>query len=751
MVTSAQALDTSSIRVIYGTTGTFTDTLTMANAGGNNYTADIAGPLNNVTVQYYITASDSGGGTSTDPSGAPGSFHSFFIGADVTPPVIAHNALNDKPYIKWPAAISATITDNLGLNDDSVQVTWSLNAVPQTTFDLVRVGATDVFTADFPSDTTLVSIGDLIEYQICAKDNSSNENQTCEPAVGTNAFKLIATLGVILVLDDDNVAKEREAKIIKGEPVQIPPVRDFAKVGKVADDMVDMLNEMGYVATKEAANTSDPGTWSGYDLVVSSSGKNEGPVADAGYRTALENYVGGGGKLLVEGGEVAYDAISSPGYPSFAANVIHGSAWTGDNVGTMNLLAGQSSHPIATNPNTLPSALTVAYTGFGDQDAYTNADASTYTVYETTTDPGDGGIVVYDDNPAPQSAQIVIYAFDFSVVSDSATRYQMLENTAAFLLAAEGGATGSISGNVNLVGSGDNSGAIVTAGSESDTTDVAGDYTITGLYAGTYSVSATKSGYAAGTQPGVNVSDNTNTPNIDFTLGAIATDTICITPGTAIIDLDSIAVALNVAQSITISEIDMSVRILHTYIGDLEVALHSPQGTTVRVHDNTGTSADSISTNYDAITAPSGPGSMSDFNGEDAQGNWYLSVVDGGNGDVGTVEEICLIITYGLTATDVADGSVPRSFELHPNRPNPFNPTTSISFDVPKASHVRLGVYNTGGRLIKTLVNETMQAGSRQILWDGKNESGHSVSSGLYFYKIEADGFTETRKMTLIR
>jgi hypothetical protein len=142
---------------------------------------------------------------------------------------------------------------------------------------------------------------------------------------------------------------------------------------------------------------------------------------------------------------------------------------------------------------------------------------------------------------------------------------------------------------------------------------------------------------------------------------------------------------------------------------------------------------------------------MDDFNGEDAQGTWYLTIADAGNGDVGTIEDFCLIITYGLTATDVADGSVPRKFELHPNRPNPFNPTTTISFDVPKASHVRLDVYNTSGRLIRTLVDEKMQAGSRQILWDGTNESGHTVSSGLYFYKIEADGFSETRKMTLIR
>lgn len=755
VVTSAQPLDTSSIRVIYGTTGTFTDTLTMANAGGNNYTADIAGPLNNVTVQYYITAADSGGGTSTDPSGAPGSFHSFFIGADVTPPVITHNALNDKPYIKWPATIAATITDNLALNDDSVQVTWSLNAAPQTAFDLTRVGATDLFSGDFPSDTSLVSIGDLIEYQICAKDNSANENQSCEPSVGTNAFKLIATLGLILVLDDDEVAKEREAKIRKNDDgsytTELPVMRDPSKVGKVADDMVSMFNDMGYVATKEAANTSDPGTWSGYDLVVSSSGKNEGPVADAGYRTAVENYVAGGGKLLVEGGEVAYDAISTPGYPTFAANVLHGSAWTGDNVGTLNLLAGQSSHPIATLPNTLPSALTVAYTGFGDEDAYTNADASTYTVYETTTDPGDGGIVVYDDNTLPQSAQITIFAFDFSVVADSSTRYQLLENTVTFLLAEEPPADGSLSGNVNLSDTGDNSGAIVTTQGKSDTTDVAGNYSITGLFPLALPITASKPGYASVTQTGLSIPEAGNLPNIDFTLGPIATDTICVNPGTAIIDNDSIAVPLNIAQSLTISEIDLSVRILHTYIGDLEVELHSPQGTTVRVHNRTGAAADSISTNYDAITAPDGPGVMSDFNGEDAQGNWYLSVVDGGNGDVGTVEEVCLIITYGLTATDVADGSVPRKFELHPNRPNPFNPTTTISFDVPKTTHVRLGVYNTSGRLIKTVVNETMIAGSRHVLWDGRNESGQTVSSGLYFYKIEADGFTETRKMTLIR
>ena len=81
--------------------------------------------------------------------------------------------------------------------------------------------------------------------------------------------------------------------------------------------MASMLTTAGWVVYQEAAATSDPATWPSYSFIISSSGANTGPVAGAPYRAALEAYVAAGGKLLLEGGEVAYDAISSPGYPTF--------------------------------------------------------------------------------------------------------------------------------------------------------------------------------------------------------------------------------------------------------------------------------------------------------------------------------------------------------------------------------------------------------------------------------------------------
>ncbi len=754
-ITAAQPLDFSATEVIYGTTGSFTDTLVMAaTANPNEFSADIPGPLSDVDVQYYITATDSGGGTATDPAGAPGSFHQFHVGGDIIPPVIVHTALNDQPWIRWPSTLTATITDNLGVNDDSVYVEWSHNSVPQADFPLLRVGVSDVFTGDFPSDTTMAIIGDLMEYRILARDNSTNENQTIEPAAGTHAFKLVDVLGVLLVLDDDEVPKENaNVKRIKGDDGYyeiMSPARDLSKAGKTASEMATILTDLGYDVTVEGAGVSDPLTWPVYDFIVSSSGKNTAPVAIAQYRTDLENYVAGGGKLIVEGGEVGFDAISTPGYPTFAANVLHGNAWTGDNVGNLNTVAGQVTHPIVTTPNAIPSPLTMNYVGFGDEDAVSVADAATYVVMETATDPGDGGVIVFDDNPAPQSAQIVFYAFDFSIVADSATRSQLLENTATFLLAAESPPTGSITGNVNLTDSGDNSGVVVTAGSESDMTDGAGNYLINNLYAATYNVTATKSNYSVGLVSGVVVTDNTNTPNIDFALSPIAIDTVCITPGLVINDNDSLWTTIALGPY-TVSEIDLFVDITHTFIGDLRVRLTSPTGTSVVVHNRTGSTADDILTTYDAVTAPDGPGTMDDFIGEFAVDKWFLSITDNATFDTGTLNEACLYLTRAVAPTGVDGALIPGTFALRPNTPNPFNPTTRIRFDLPRRAPVTLNIYSSSGRLVRRLLNEKMDAGAQQVIWDGQNDAGQTVSSGVYFIRIEAEEFARTRKMTLIR
>lgn len=95
----------------------------------------------------------------------------------------------------------------------------------------------------------------------------------------------------------------------------------------------------------------------------------------------------------------------------------------------------------------------------------------------------------------------------------------------------------------------------------------------------------------------------------------------------------------------------------------------------------------------------------------------------------------------------------PGQFKLHPNYPNPFNPETTISYDVPTAGNtlVTLRVFDIIGREIKTLVHEPHSAGSYQVRWDARDNAGNSVSSGVYFYRLEADKFSTTKKMLLIR
>lgn len=105
-------------------------------------------------------------------------------------------------------------------------------------------------------------------------------------------------------------------------------------------------------------------------------------------------------------------------------------------------------------------------------------------------------------------------------------------------------------------------------------------------------------------------------------------------------------------------------------------------------------------------------------------------------------------------ATDVDDQpepTLPRAFELLQNYPNPFNPTTTISYSLPRSSHARLTVFNLLGQEVKVLVDEPQAAGTYDIEWDGTDRSGRAVASGVYFCRMDADGFSEQRKMMLLK
>ena len=94
---------------------------------------------------------------------------------------------------------------------------------------------------------------------------------------------------------------------------------------------------------------------------------------------------------------------------------------------------------------------------------------------------------------------------------------------------------------------------------------------------------------------------------------------------------------------------------------------------------------------------------------------------------------------------------LPLSYSLEQNYPNPFNPSTTIKYDIPFDGVVKIKIYNTVGEEVAVIVNELQKAGKYQTVWNGKNISGNSVSSGIYFYKIEAGSFTATKKMMLLK
>jgi len=94
---------------------------------------------------------------------------------------------------------------------------------------------------------------------------------------------------------------------------------------------------------------------------------------------------------------------------------------------------------------------------------------------------------------------------------------------------------------------------------------------------------------------------------------------------------------------------------------------------------------------------------------------------------------------------------IPTEYALHPAFPNPFNPVTNIEYALPQDSRVTLTVYTLTGQQVTTLVNETRTAGYYRVQWYGTDDSGISMSSGIYFYHLKADGFEQTNKMLLLK
>ena len=103
------------------------------------------------------------------------------------------------------------------------------------------------------------------------------------------------------------------------------------------------------------------------------------------------------------------------------------------------------------------------------------------------------------------------------------------------------------------------------------------------------------------------------------------------------------------------------------------------------------------------------------------------------------------------TILEISDNNIPTRYSLYQNYPNPFNPVTKINFSLAKMSFVNITVFDISGNKIKGLINSSYRPGKGSIQWDATNEQGESVSAGVYFYRIQAGDFVDTKKMILLK
>ena len=94
---------------------------------------------------------------------------------------------------------------------------------------------------------------------------------------------------------------------------------------------------------------------------------------------------------------------------------------------------------------------------------------------------------------------------------------------------------------------------------------------------------------------------------------------------------------------------------------------------------------------------------------------------------------------------------LPKNYTLNQNYPNPFNPVTTLRYDLPENGIVTIIIYDMLGRQVKTLINQTQDAGYRSIIWDATNDYGKPMSAGIYLYQIQAGEYMQTKKMVLLK
>jgi len=414
------------MRKFYLTPGT-------ANSFSGQFNVDTTQIALGDTLYYRIVGKDASAAHNLGYHPSSTGFNSFKFVPDQILPVVSHTFLRDVAKVRWPAKVAANVTDNLGVR--SVTVEYTVNNATPRTFTLANTtGST--YEGFFNIDTNQIHVGDSVQYRIKAVDNSTNYNTVYLPATGYSQFKMINTLGIVLVLDDDVTMAGRSGD--KGLGDRSTPL------GVSANLFATTLTQEGYIVDNVSFASFDTTVLNNYDVVVLSSGAKTATMFDnLAKRTAITNYTLRGGKTLVEGGEVGWiyraSGTTTDLDPYFRQNVLQCSSWVSD-VSSAVLKKITPGHPIFTIPNFIPDSLAFTGTTYGYRDAMRMIPGKSG-IYKVSgwvpTYPDTAGTLLYSPTNDPANIRNIFMMYAIGSMTNQTVAAKLVSN--AFNLLMQGG------------------------------------------------------------------------------------------------------------------------------------------------------------------------------------------------------------------------------------------------------------------------------------------------------------------------
>jgi hypothetical protein len=705
--------------LIWGYDNSVIDSLKMEEVSSGVYEAHLPAG-SDVTISYYISASDEGPFAMRDPIEAPDSLYSFYAGIDTVKPEIIHQAVTDTPITRLPLRIEARVRDGIGI--DTVFFIYRVNQSLRDTLTMVHT-IDDYYQTEFPPGNTVIRENDTVFYNIYARDKAEAANEVLLPESGEFSFKVLPSdamiCGYVSLSDSSN-----------------------------PEDISLFLGG----AASDTAYTDSSGYYSFTRLV---SGEYEVTVHKDGYFT-LDS--------LISGISVNYDTVKNinftlePLLRGFISGFVNleGSE---DSSGVLVSIPQQNMADTSgldgafSFSEVLPGRISILF----EKDGYITDRI------DTVLNNGDtlsGLNMTMVKNIRPQNLHLVNTIDSVALAWDDITKnlkisskddHELFAYFKNLLINAEFYRLYRSTDSLHYQIRQDS----ITALCFTDNDVQIGEkyhYFIRAYYDGHWSENSdtvtalveSGAGYQA------LIYDNGTAVSGYFWNAARAGSGSRMSPEHRVKIVAAKFYLLNPVQGsndFTAKIFDFSQDRPGELLGEVPVK-QAPSNQWVTVDF----SSQNISTDRDFVIFMEYDGINQPVFAFDTCNNSRAWDYDPSSAAWVSINQTYLMRADVLMLTGLeSEKKLPAEFNLAQNYPNPFNPETVIRYELPQTTAVRLSIYSILGQKVRTLLNEKKPAGIYRIKWDGKNDRGVDAAAGIYILQFKSPQFTQVKKMLLIR